>query len=110
MAKFFKNQLLKSNKGQSVVEYILLMAVVASIGFAFYNNQRFKEFLGGQTGFFAAMRNGMAYSYRYGRDLKPEVDFNQAQSFNYQSRDHDTYFNKSTGKSRFFEGTTSYGE
>lgn len=110
MAEFFKILILKNNRGQSVVEYILLLVVISAIGFTVYNNQRFKEFLGGQTGFFSALRKGMAYSYRYGRELKADTEFEEAMSFDYQTRDHDTYFNKESGKSRFFEGTTSYGD
>lgn len=52
MAKLQTPVLLKNKKGQSVVEYILLLAVLSSIGYSFYNNRAFKEFIRGDAGLF----------------------------------------------------------
>lgn len=110
MAKLQNPVLLKNKKGQSVVEYILLLAVISSIGYAFYNNRAFKEFIRGDVGLFANLRKRMEYTYRYGREMDAEVDYDQAMNFQYQSNKHDTYFNSKTGQSHFFSGLEVYGQ
>ncbi|MBC7428646.1 MAG: hypothetical protein H7336_08555 [Bacteriovorax sp.] len=110
MAKLQDSNILKNNKGQSVVEYILLLAVISSIGFTFYNNRKFKEFIGGKSGFFSELRKGTEYSYRYGRPFNAEVDYDEAMGFKYSSNKHDTYYNKKSGRSRFFAGIDEYGK
>ena len=110
MAKFKNTVFLKNKKGQSVVEYILLLAVISSIGFSVYNNRKFKEFLGGNSGFFAELRKGMEYSYRYGRPLNAEVNYDEAMEFNYGSNRHHTYYNEKSGRSHFFAGIVEYGK
>ncbi len=109
MAKLQISHILKtSSRGQSVVEYILLLAVLSSLSFSLFNNRRFKEFLGGDKGFFLTLRKGIEYSYRYGRPLSPDVDTDAALSFEYQNNKHDTYFNPKENKSRFFGGINAY--
>ncbi len=98
-----------NNKGQSAVEYILLLAVISSISYAFFNNQKFKEFFGKNSNYFTGLQQGMAYSYRYGRELKRTDNYEQAMSFNYSSPQHDTYYDNKTNKSRFFTGQLPYG-
>ena len=110
MAKLQTPVLLKNKKGQSVVEYILLLAVISSIGYSFYNNRAFKEFIRGDVGLFANLRKRMEYSYRYGREMNEDVDHAEAMSFQYQTNKHDTYYNSTTGISRFFGGLDPYGE
>lgn len=103
-----KNSDFLNSKGQSLVEYILLLAVISSIGFALFNSQKFKNFFGG-TGFFETFRHGIEYSYRYGREMKGPEDHERGMDFSYGSRAHDTYWNNSKGQSRFFTGTEDYG-
>jgi len=108
MAKL-QNSLLKNPYGQSAVEYILLLAVLSSIGYAFFNNPKFKSFFGSNSTYFTSLKQGMAYSYRYGRELKRDTDYESAMSFEYNTNQHDTYFDATTGKSRFFTGIEEYG-
>lgn len=108
MAKL-QNTFFLNKKGQSAVEYILLLAVLSSIGFSVYNSRRFKDFVGGEKGLFVGMRRSMEYSYRYGRELNPEVDYDQSMGFNYQTNKHDTYYNSKENISRFFSGADPYG-
>lgn len=110
MAKLQSSNFLGNSKGQSAVEYILLLAVIASISFAFYRNKNFKEFMKGDKGLFVALRHSMEYSYRYGRELGPNVDYDNAMSFKYQTNKHDTYYNPEENRSRFFSGLAPYGE
>lgn len=108
MAKSFKIRLLRNNLGQSAVEYILLLAVISALSYAFYNNKRFKSFLAGTDGFFASMKKGISYSYRYGLEIKPGTSFEEKMHYDYSSNAHDTYFNSEDGKSRFFAAKAKY--
>lgn len=108
MAKLLSSRLLKNNLGQSAVEYILLLAVLSSLGYTFYNNKRFKDFLKGKDGMFATMKKGMSYSYRYGLELKKDTPFDEKLDFDYQTNKHDTYLNSNEGQSRFFSGQGPY--
>lgn len=109
MAKLQNSFFLKNKKGQSVVEYILLLAVLSSLGYSIYSSRRFKEFVGGDKGLFLAIRRGMEYSYRYGRELDGTVDYDEAMNFRYQTRNHDTFYNSKENTSRFFGGAEPYG-
>lgn len=108
MAKSFNLRLLRNNRGQSIVEYILLLAVISSLGYAFYNNKRFKDFVAGKDGLFAYMRKGMSYSYRYGVEYTKDIDYDEKAQFEYQTNKHDTYYNPQKNISRFFSGTEAY--
>jgi hypothetical protein len=108
MAKSFSLRLLKNNLGQSAVEYILLLAVLSSISYAFYNNKKFKSFLAGKEGMFAVMKKGISYSYRYGVELKQNTPFEEKMQFDYGNGSHDTYYNSTDNSSRFFTGTGIY--
>ncbi len=108
MAKLQNLVLLKNKKGQSVVEYILLLAVLSSLSFALYNSTRFKSFIKGDVGFFDSIRKRMEYSYRYGRELNADVEYDSAMEFSYGDNKHDTYYNKQENSSRFFAGQDAY--
>ncbi len=109
MAELFTVRVLKNNLGQSAVEYIMLLALISSIVFAFYHNNKFQEFIKGKEGLFATLRKGMGYSYRYGLEYRPANDnYEMKMQFKYGSKEHDTYYNASEGKSHFFSGTEDY--
>jgi len=108
MAKSIGARLLATQKGQSLVEYILLLAVLSSLGYAFYNNKRFKDFIKGTDGMFATMKKGMSYSYRYGMQYNSNTNFEEASNFEYGNNKHDLYLNGQSGRSRFFAGDDPY--
>ena len=108
MAKSFNFRFLKNNVGQTAVEYILLLAVISSLSYTFYNNKRFKNFLAGKDGMFAVMKKGMSYSYRYGLEYKQDISIEDKENYNYVTNVHDTYFNSKDGKTRFFTGIVKY--
>ena len=110
MAKLQNIIFLKDSKGQSAVEYILLLAVLSSIGYAFYQNKNFKDFIKGEKGLFASLEKRMEYSYRYGRELDENVDLEEAMAFKYQTNKHDTYYDAKVNQSRFFSGLEPYGK
>lgn len=108
MAKSFSLRLLRNNLGQTAVEYILLLAVISSLSYTFYNNKRFKSFMAGKDGMFAVMKKGISYSYRYGLEYKKDVSFEDKMQFDYTSKNHDTYYNADGDSSRFFAGSEAY--
>ena len=110
MAKLQITNILKNNKGQSFVEYVLLLALISTLATTIYNNKKFKEFIGPNSSFFNGIRKGMDYSYRYGRNLDKSTSFDSAMQFDYRSREHDLYYNQSENRSRFFSGAVPYGE
>lgn len=110
MAKFQFSKILKSEKGQGLVEYILLLAVVSSVTFIVFKDKRFKAFIKGDSGMFATMKRGMMYSYRYGRDLQSAENYDAAMGFEYSTNQHDQYINKSRNESHYFMGAEPYGQ
>lgn len=102
MAKQTRNLL--GQKGQSVVEYILLLAVITSLAYTVYSNPKFKQFFG-ERGFFEAMRVRIGFAYRYGYEgTEP------AEEFQYTNNKHKTYLNEETSMSRFFSPVEPYGK
>lgn len=91
-----------------MVEYLMLIAVLTSLGYSFYNSKRFKDFIKGNDGMFATMKKGMSYSYRYGMSYTSETNFDEQSDFEYGTNKHDLYFNSKEGQSRFFSGDLAY--
>lgn len=89
-----------NQKGQSTIEYILLLVVVVSVATALLNSSTFKRFVGKDSELMQKMAKQMAYAYRHGR-------LGELDSSNY-SQEHDTYFNKDEGRSRFFTPQDPY--
>ncbi len=106
MAKSNASQLIEnvnSERGQSVVEYILLLAVIVSLAYSMYSNPKFKTFFG-KDGFFAKMKVGIESSYRYGIESTEPAD-----AYNYMTPQHKTYYNSTQNSSRFFSPLDEYG-
>ncbi len=53
----------KNQKGQSVVEYILLLAVLTFITSIILRSQLFKNYMGQNSVFFSELRRQMVFSY-----------------------------------------------
>ncbi len=109
MAKFQISFFLKNKQGQSVVEYILLLAVISALGFSVLNHQAFKDFTSGNSGLFLKLRQGIEYSYRYGLPVGEDTNLDEARNFSLQTNQHDLYFDKKGNQSRFFTGIDPYG-
>ncbi len=87
--------------GQTMVEYILLLAVVMSLVVAMYKSKYFKNFFG-ETGQFAtAFKAEMEFSYRnaYGARIP-------GQPLKYTDAKHPSY--SGPGASRFFTPKDTY--
>jgi len=93
-----------NEKGQTVVEYIFLTAVVVSLAVAVFNSPVFKRFLGKDSEFFVALRKVFMVSYRHSLyessinpSTNPEEDY---------SGTHKSYVGDSS--TRFFTPTNPY--
>lgn len=104
-------RILRSNLGQSTVEYVLLLATVMFFVGLVMRSQLFANLLGDDSNFFNALKERMEYSYRYthlpapgidpagsGRDDTPYSD----------PRAHESY--AAGGSSRFSGNIREYGE
>ncbi|MCB9060334.1 MAG: hypothetical protein H6622_02295 [Halobacteriovoraceae bacterium] len=61
---------MKNIRGQSTVEYILLLAVSMLLMLAVLRSPLFSRFLGGNSDYFATLRSIMTYTYQYGNYVK----------------------------------------
>lgn len=88
-----------SEKGQSMVEYLLLLAVAVSIVVTFYNSSFFQSLFGQNGSVSQSVKSANEWGYRHGfytprTQGTPEV---------YQSvESHPSYYNHNKGKGRFF--------
>ena len=85
------------DKGQSTVEYILLLAVIISLVSFVFNSDAFKALFGENGQFANVYKRELEYSYRQGRFGR--VRF---QTPNYSSGQHDSY------NGRFFGAKDAY--
>jgi NADH:ubiquinone oxidoreductase subunit 3 (subunit A) len=96
-------QNLNNEKGQSTVEYILLLAVLVSLGVSVMNSARLKQFLGPNSEFFGKLRDRIEYSYRHGN-----VGLSSTDNSDYESGNHNSYTNPEDSNSRFYLPTDPY--
>lgn len=80
-----KKGLGSSQRGQSVVEYVMLMAVVGTFVTTLMNSRLIKDLLGPNSGFFNSMRTYIETTYQYGH-------YTPTKNQSYSDGDvHDTY-------------------
>ena len=87
---------LKSHKGQSTVEYILLLAVVMSLVYLVVNSDRFKDLIGDDGAFATKMKNESEWNYRFANQGKDGFTM-----LTYPNGTNPTYWNAANGQSRF---------
>lgn len=96
---------LKKESGQTVVEYILLLAVVVSLVFTFLRSEMFNRYFGNQGSFGAVIKRNNEFSYRhaYGNGT------NDIPRDNRDGSNHPSYFDAERGGgTRFFSGKDPY--
>jgi len=93
--------------GQSTVEYVLLLAVVASLVFTVINSARFKDLLGEGGGFAVRMKDEMEWNYRFGSQYYGD---SAAFNVNLSSRNHPGYYNQTKGTTHFIGPLKTYPE
>lgn len=100
-----KAQVLRLNRldqrGQSMVEYILLLAVVISLAGVVFKSDFWLSYFGPEGKFDQVFRARMEYSYRH--SLEGDAFYAPP---NYQTKNHDSYFYG--GSTRFFIPTDPY--
>ncbi|MEK6626334.1 MAG: hypothetical protein AABY86_15295 [Bdellovibrionota bacterium] len=95
----------RRDRGQSTVEYILMLAVVASLAAMILNSERFKKTLGAESEIFKKFAQRLEFTYRHGvsgaGDNTPRTpDFGK----------HETYYNTAKNTSRIFMSQGKYPE
>ncbi|MDC1173764.1 hypothetical protein OAT67_00080 [Bacteriovoracaceae bacterium] len=93
---------IKSEKGQTTVEYVLLLAVVISFTVAIFQSQRFQEFMGSDSAFFTVIKTRMEYNYRHAY-LPPEPEMNLD-----VKAPHDSFYDSEGDSSHFFVTIKAY--
>lgn len=98
---------LKNEKGQTVVEYILLLSVAVSLVITFYRSAAFKRLFGenGEVGKMVKSQNEFSYRHAYSRN-KPAVDIDRD---NKDATIHPSYADPIQGGTRFFGPRDPYG-
>lgn len=86
----FNNQ-----EGQSVVEYIMLVAVVTLLTVSVLQSDAIRELLGEDSNLMLLLGTKIEYAYRHGRD--GTFDTSNIGSFTA----HESYYNNEVGQSRF---------
>jgi hypothetical protein len=88
---------LNNSRGQSTVEYVLLLAVVLSMFYSVFRSRTFQEFFGEDSSFFNAIAQKMRLDYRYGTNVSAGDDIGSGISSN-----HPTFAQPDGSVSRFF--------
>jgi hypothetical protein len=98
----FKNypKIFLDNRAQTVVEYVLLIAVVVAVGLGIFKSQLFRDYFGEEGSFVSAYRSELEYSYKFG------VGGRGSTEVNYSSPNHPSF--RSQGQTRFFGARDEY--
>jgi|SRR5690554_4380846 len=97
--------MVRNESGQTMVEYILLLAVAVSLVITFYNSEAFRRLFGEQGEVANKIRNDSEFSYRHGYTRGNTGD---VPATNRDGSIHPTYYNPVQSGSRFFSAKDSY--
>lgn len=96
-------KILRKEKGQSTVEYILLLVIVMVFVNTVIRSDVFQQFFGNNSSFFQTIATGMARSYRYGTLVSEDEAIGEAPEIS-----HPTFSQDSGSESRFFVIANEY--
>lgn len=101
---------LKSQRGQTMVEYILLLAVVLSLVGTFYRSDLFKRLFGknGLIGATVKSKSEFAYRHAFAIDRQNNSVPTDVPRTNRDISSHPSYATPGTSTSRFFGARNSY--
>lgn len=106
---WFKSKILKSESGQTAVEYILLLVVAISLVLTFYRSATYQRIFGenGQLGTQLKSENEFAYRHAFLRNRDP----GPVPASYSEVAEHPSYSNPGGGsKTRFFGPLSPYGQ
>lgn len=89
---------LKNQRGQTVVEYILLLTVGISLVYTFYRSQAYQRLFGENGTIGQAIKTESEFNYRHAYPRKAG-DINQV---DYGGTTHPSYYDALSGQTRFF--------
>ena len=95
---------IKSQSGQTMVEYMLLLAVALSLVITFYNSEAFKRLFGNQGSLGKTIKDESEFAYRHAYMRNKTGDVPRE---NRNGSVHPSYTNPSGG-SRFFSAKDPY--
>jgi len=97
---------LKSEKGQTVVEYILLLTVAVSLVLTFYRSATFKRLFGEQGMLGQQVKSQTEFAYRHAYSMnRPATDVSRD---NKDGASHPSYADENAGGTRFFGPKRAY--
>lgn len=97
----------RSEKGQTVVEYILLLSVAVSLVLTIYRSESFKRIFGEQGTLGKQVKSQSEYSYRHAGP-KANADVVDIARDNKDGAAHPSYTDPAAGGTRFFGPKTAY--
>ena len=100
-----RNVHILNHRGQSTVEYILLLAVVISLIYTITNSQRFRDLLGEGGSFATTMKSEMEWNYRFGSQGRTTTT-----TITFPNAFHPTYYNTARNTTHFIGPIKPYGE
>jgi hypothetical protein len=89
---------LNNQRGQTVVEYILLLTVGISLVYTFYRSQAYQRLFGENGSIGQAIKTESEFNYRHAYPRKA-TDINQV---DYSGTSHPSYYDSTRGATRFF--------
>lgn len=100
---------IRNNKGQTLVEYILLLVVAVSLVMTVYNSQAFKRIFGEQGEIGNKMKTQNEFSYRHAFAFKSDGSVTDIPPDNREISIHPSYAEPGAG-TRFFGPKEPYGQ
>lgn len=89
----------KNERGQTMVEYMLLLAVAVSLFVTFYHSQTFRRLFGSTGAIGKKIKNENEFAYRHAfTKNRPPNPYPVTRD----GSKHPSYFNGETGQTRFF--------
>ena len=96
---------IKNQRGQTVVEYILLLAVAMSLIVTFYRSSTFQRFFGTQGELGKLYKLDAEWGYRHASMTGRTTETNEPKA---SAEEHDSYYNKIKSQTHFFGPSDAY--
>lgn len=96
---------IRNQKGQTVVEYILLLAVAMSLVLTFYKSATFQRFFGDQGELGQIYKQETEWGYRHAHINGRYTEKNEPKA---SAEEHSSYYNSNVSQTRFFGPSDPY--